>query len=724
MADGKIDLAGLPIVTAGSNDHLTGTQLGKAARFPLGSLPVSAATNARLVTLELSQSAGQIGYATKAAMDADLARSEGTLGLVTNDPTPANNGTYRKTGASGAGSWVLSADRVTGLGARIAQVEPALPATIAASFRLENLWTDNDFSKIASFTLYPGSAPVVVETATGIPTLKLGPGSKSRSVPASSVVGSTFSVTLEIAENNTPSGGGRILVQQYGGTSEVTGTRQTYAIPAGYSVINQTVKFEGVVLDPATTSIRVFMDAGSTAGNFLRIRNVSVLSGGLAAIAAPAPPPSAPKPYGIVYVNGSTGSDLNDGKKATPFFTVNAAISAITGNGTVVVQQSDIAPFSITGAKNLRIVADNDANVRIFAGTKISSGITKTPGRTKVYQVALASMTNQSTGNWIWQHGVPSMPIPASERHALHRGRTHRLPSTRVYPATSIADIDAKPGPAWFYSGGVLYFSIAGGGSAIGSTIYIPSAVRCVGGGTGVESVEIAGIEGWHGDFAFDMSNVAFYRLTNCRSVGARIQGFRRDGAFGYEVGCSSGGSGNDGFSTHNALGLPDARESFISSFDQWSHDNGDDGCSEHERSVAVYHGGLIEYNGDRGIATAVGAHVTAYGTRTRSNGQSTGSSGEGFGAVGSPVPGNDAGVSTDMSCVSCVAEGEKVGFSASGAGCTMRAVDCKTVNCGTAYVSGNAAANVELIDCGDIASTTLKIAAGPLLVRTTTPVS
>ncbi len=55
-----------------------------------------------------------IGFATKADMDASLAHDAGALALVTNDPTPANNGTYRKTGASGSGSWVQSAVRVTG----------------------------------------------------------------------------------------------------------------------------------------------------------------------------------------------------------------------------------------------------------------------------------------------------------------------------------------------------------------------------------------------------------------------------------------------------------------------------------------------------------------------------------------------------------------------------------------------------------------------------------
>lgn len=77
----------------------------------------------RLDVLEAGQGAGMIGFATKALMDADLAHDAGTLALVTNDGTPANNGTYRKTGASGAGSWVVSADRVSGLEVRATALE-------------------------------------------------------------------------------------------------------------------------------------------------------------------------------------------------------------------------------------------------------------------------------------------------------------------------------------------------------------------------------------------------------------------------------------------------------------------------------------------------------------------------------------------------------------------------------------------------------------------------
>lgn len=62
----------------------------------------------RVTVVEQAQAGGHIGFAAKAAMDADLAHPANTLAEVTNDPTPANNGTYIKLGASGAGSWQMS----------------------------------------------------------------------------------------------------------------------------------------------------------------------------------------------------------------------------------------------------------------------------------------------------------------------------------------------------------------------------------------------------------------------------------------------------------------------------------------------------------------------------------------------------------------------------------------------------------------------------------------
>jgi len=51
---------------------------------------------------------GVYGYDSRSAMDADLAPKDGSIAYVTNDPTATNNGTYRKSGATGTGSWVQS----------------------------------------------------------------------------------------------------------------------------------------------------------------------------------------------------------------------------------------------------------------------------------------------------------------------------------------------------------------------------------------------------------------------------------------------------------------------------------------------------------------------------------------------------------------------------------------------------------------------------------------
>jgi lysophospholipase L1-like esterase len=60
--------------------------------------------------LQQGQGAGVYGYETKALLDADLTPDDQSIAYVTNDTTAVNNGTYRKDGASGSGSWVQSSD--------------------------------------------------------------------------------------------------------------------------------------------------------------------------------------------------------------------------------------------------------------------------------------------------------------------------------------------------------------------------------------------------------------------------------------------------------------------------------------------------------------------------------------------------------------------------------------------------------------------------------------
>jgi lysophospholipase L1-like esterase len=83
----------------------------------------------RVDAVEVGQSAAVIGYATQAALYADLVPDDKSVAYVTNDATSANNGTYRKSGATGIGAWVQSSfDRVALVEGRAATLESGVSA--------------------------------------------------------------------------------------------------------------------------------------------------------------------------------------------------------------------------------------------------------------------------------------------------------------------------------------------------------------------------------------------------------------------------------------------------------------------------------------------------------------------------------------------------------------------------------------------------------------------
>ena len=67
---------------------------------------------------------GVVAFDTVSTMNSHLEYPDGTAGRVDNDPTPANNGDWRKSGASGTGSWVQSSyDRVALVANRVTTLE-------------------------------------------------------------------------------------------------------------------------------------------------------------------------------------------------------------------------------------------------------------------------------------------------------------------------------------------------------------------------------------------------------------------------------------------------------------------------------------------------------------------------------------------------------------------------------------------------------------------------
>ena len=72
-----------------------------------------AALSSRIGAVEIGQSSSIVAFDTQANLYAYLTPGDKSVGYVMNDSTPSKNGTYRKVGATGTGSWVQSAyDRV------------------------------------------------------------------------------------------------------------------------------------------------------------------------------------------------------------------------------------------------------------------------------------------------------------------------------------------------------------------------------------------------------------------------------------------------------------------------------------------------------------------------------------------------------------------------------------------------------------------------------------
>jgi hypothetical protein len=431
------------------------------------------------------------------------------------------------------------------------------------------------------------------------------------------------------------------------------------------------------------------------------------------------PAPSVQK-SSTFYV-ATTGSDANSGSIAAPFLTLSRAVAAALPRGKIIVRGGDYtAGAAITGAEKLEICAYQGERVRFLLGTKLT-GITKTAGQTKVHQAAMAA----KPARWLWEHDMPDATtlISDADRHPIQRGRQYRLPSARISEVASIAAIDAAANPSWYWAGGIIYFSITGGGSALASSIYLPYGNGVVWGGTGIESIRIDNITGaYSGIRLFDVRNLLSWEGNNCLALGGSSNGFARDDTrFSIERFCEAAGNATDGFNMHRYGINPNHEQVPSVSYNNWSHDNDDDGDSYHEDCIGVYYGGLYEYNGDRGIATAYGAHTTAYNTIARYNGQVDPSGGEGFAAVGSVTPADDNGVGTQMDCYNCQSYNNLHNYRTSNATAKMTIVSSKSANAVTSAFT-NTAGTMLLKDCGDVGSSTVKT--GSITVQNTTLVA
>ena len=422
----------------------------------------------------------------------------------------------------------------------------------------------------------------------------------------------------------------------------------------------------------------------------------------------------------FVYVsptgNDTTGTGLSD----APYATINKAIDALSGTGTVVLLAGSYSVPTITPSKvkNITLIGNRpslsptgDYTYPIILSSSKITGITKTSGRTKIYQATVAGLPALSSFNWAYQDGVadPRSLIDDADRSPQHRGRTNRIqscarlikPSATIL-ADALTEMDSTTYPTAFVDSGILYFTIVGGGDGTLADIYLDASVGLIA-STGVTKgscgvLNIVGLDIRYG--ALDLMPFSDAKLKEVSVTGARNDCINYNVLSFDTLEVSCGGSQNqyngDGLNGHSGARL-------TSGIDLYAHDNWDDGFSDHEGCSSRLHGGLVEYNGGTGIAPAYGSDHVSYNVVSRRNQQRGTWKPAAYGVIGTPSGASPAesGYDTLAWFFDCVDIESLTSFS-DGGSVASRAI---CVNCKSIRPTTKGYANYKIIDCGYIAS-------------------
>lgn len=420
----------------------------------------------------------------------------------------------------------------------------------------------------------------------------------------------------------------------------------------------------------------------------------------------------------VVYVDAVNGNDTNPGTSESAALATFAAAFAKTGVDTTIILIGDTTERlnikTKSNQRSVRLIGKRGLVNRIICGTKIDTG-TLVAGTTNVYQTPLSSFST-ATQFQLYQHEVfdENTLIPDNERHPLQRGKTYRCDSTKITRVTSLDAVKTSEGYTFFYDtdAQMLYVKIKEGTTLAANPVYIPGGSG-ISGNDGSVAFEMVNIECWYGSISLRLCHGG--RAIDCAAKYALGGGaWSWDAAIGLElIRCEatrafSGSGTGDGFNAHSTTTDPAlAKHTVATMIDCWSHDNNDDGYSDHERCETTIIGGLFEYNVKAGLTPAYGCHDTIYNAYCRKQVNS------GIALVGSATAA-EGGRGSQIFVIGCICENNKNNYYVSGDASGTDENFGKFVNCvslnGTeyGYLCGKNA-RIELNNCTDSGSPTAK---------------
>lgn len=410
----------------------------------------------------------------------------------------------------------------------------------------------------------------------------------------------------------------------------------------------------------------------------------------------------------VVYVDAVNGDDTNPGTTESAALATFAAAFSKTGVDTTIILIGDTTERlnikTKSNQRSVRLIGKRGLVNRIICGTKIDSG-TLVAGTTNVYRTPLSSFSTADRFQ-LFQHEVfdESTLIPDNERHPLQRGKTYRCDSTKITRVTSLDAVKTSGGYTFFYDtdAQMLYVKIKEGTTLAANPVYIPGGSGIFG-NDGSVAFEMVNIECWYGSILLRSCHGG--RAIDCAAKYALGGGaWSWDAAIGVElIRCEaarafSGLTTGDGFNAHSTTTDPAlAKHTVATMIDCWSHDNNDDGYSDHERCETTIIGGLFEYNVKGGITSSYGSHDTIYNAYCRKQADN------GIALVGS-AEATEGGRGSQIFAIGCICENNKINYYVSGdkSGTDEnfgKFVNCISLNANYGYLC-QTNARIELNNC------------------------
>lgn len=402
------------------------------------------------------------------------------------------------------------------------------------------------------------------------------------------------------------------------------------------------------------------------------------------------------------------GSDTNGGSTMDfAFKTVSKALSEgctrIILDGGAYYQQIDL---SQAHGKHIDIISYDRAYRPVFYDPDcvLTDSATLSDG---VYSATI-SQTISSNNIWIYQDGTPDIEtqIAESERLPIQRGKNCRLEDTRIEKcyadnlADALAEIKSSSIYKWYLDSNTIYFT--------SPTEPSQSNPICFGTGndlfSGADrsiSIRLSGIKCKY--MSLNLKNLCNAEAIDCCATnvfgwGAITWDNTLNAYFlRCEASSCSNGTNGDGFNADvTNTGEAFSKHYTATLIDCWSHDNTDDGYSDHRHAETTVIGGLFEYNGKAGLTPSNGSHCSCYNVYSRKNYT-------GFMCTGD-VEEAEGGKYTQIICYNCVAElnnraGNETGFYVDGLNNRMTLISCKAIGNPTAYYVGQTA-SIKLVDC------------------------